>query len=138
VRTSEPSVALPVKVRAACLPTDAVGHAVRISGDRVAGKLQVARVDIDAAQASEARAFGIIASKPDALTCVVQTSGILADVLTGLTPGQLLFVSQDATLSGAPPSRPISGQRTIQALAYAVASDAAIVGERLRVRLTAE
>ena len=127
MRTLEPSVALPTRLPANCLAGDAVGNAVRITGDRVAGRYQATSVDIDATAAHEARGVGVIASKSDATTCVIQTGGILSGVLSGLTPGRLLFVAADATLSESPPPRPSSGYRTIQAMAYALAADVAVI-----------
>lgn len=127
MRTAEPAIAQPVKLRANCLSSDAVGHAVRITGDEVGGLYQVTRVDIDATTSQEAVAFGIIVSKQSSTTCVVQTSGVLSGVLSGLTSGKLLFVATNATLSDAPPARPSTGKRLIHAIAYALASDVAII-----------
>lgn len=138
MRTTEPTIALPTRLRASCLATDLVGHAVRITGDKAGGLYQVTRVDIDAVDAQEARAIGVIVVKADTTTCVVQTSGLVSGVWSGLTPGQLMFVRSDATLSNTPPSRPTTGKRTIQALAYAVAADEAVISLGLRVRAIPE
>lgn len=135
MRTAEPTISLPARLPATCLASDDVGHAVRITGDRVGGLYQVTRADIDAAASHEARSAGLIVSKTDSTTCVVQTSGILVGIFSGLTPGRLLFVGTDATLSTTPPSRPSSGRRTIQPLAYAVASDVAIIAPGASVRV---
>lgn len=138
MRTVEPSVALPSSIAARCLSADQVGHAVRVTGDKIDGLHQVTRTDIDATTPSEAKSVGVIASKSDSTTCVVQTSGVLAGVLSGLTPGRLLFVDTDATLTITPPPRPSSGERTIQALAYAIASDAAVIAPQLALRVLPE
>lgn len=138
MRTVEPSVALPGALPGRCLATDSVGHAVRVTGDRIDGLYQVTKVDIDAAAPSEAKGFGIISAKSDATTCIVQTSGPMSGVLSGLTPGRLLFVDTDATLTATPPPRPSSGERTIQALAYAVASDVAVIAPQVALRVRPE
>lgn len=123
---------------ATCLASDAVGHAVRISGDMAAGLYQVTSVDIDAADLDEARAIGIIAAKPTSTTCQVQTAGVLRGVISGATPGRVLYVATDATLSETPPPRPAAGKRLIQSIAYAVASDAAVISLYFRVRAIAD
>lgn len=116
-----------------CLASDEVGHAVRSSSDKVAGLYQVTRVDIDSTVAEEARAVGIISAKSDATTCVVRTAGSIEGVFTGLTPGKQLFVGTDAFLTHTPPAQPSSGQRLIQSVAYATASDAVVIAPGVRV-----
>lgn len=123
---------------ATCLASDAVGHAVRISGDMAAGLYQVTRVDIDATDLDEARAIGVIAAKADSTTCTVQTAGVLSGVLSGLTPGKVLYVATDATLSETPPPRPATGKRLIQSIAYAISSEVAVISMHTRVRVIAD
>lgn len=107
--------------QATCDASDSVGNAVYISGPAVVGVYDVRTVDIT--DASKAPAIGIIIKKLDATTCIVQITGIVTGVFSGLTPGQHLFVTAVGNLTQTPPSAPVSGIKYIQAVAYAIADD---------------
>lgn len=110
-----------------CQATDATGHAVYITGDKVGDYYQVTRVDPDDADVSKAIAVGIINAKSASDVCTVQTAGPITGLLSGLTPGAALFANLDATLREGPPSRPPTGSRVWQNVATATASNVFVV-----------
>lgn len=116
-----------ITFKAYCDTSDAVGHAVYITGDKIGDYHQVTRVDIDDANPGKAIARGIISTKLASNICNVQTYGPVAGVLSGMTPGASLFVNLDSTLREGPPSRPPTGSRLWQNVAYATASNVLVV-----------
>ncbi len=92
--------------KAYCLPTDQVGDAVRILGDKVGGLFQVTRVNIVSTTLRECRPVGVIAKKLDNTACIVQWGGILENVYDGLTYNESIFVGLDGRLTMTPPPRP--------------------------------
>lgn len=104
-----------------------------ISGPESGGLYSVTSVDID----STGNLFaGVIVAKPDSSTCVVQSSGIVKGILSGLTEGAGLFIQTDSTVGEGAPSRPLSGYRTIHRVASAVSSSDFLIAPGLRVRVT--
>jgi hypothetical protein len=67
----------------------ATGDAVYVSGPDKA----VSRVDIT--DPTKIPVHGIVVSKPSATTCLVQTSGLVEGVVSGLTPNAPYFVSDE-------------------------------------------
>ena len=116
-----------INLRANCDASDAVGHAVYCSGDKVGDFYQVTRVDIDNADKKKAVAMGIIIAKTSSTICIVQTRGPVADVKTGMTPGAAIFINPNATLREGPPSRPPTGARMRQSVGFAIADNTFIV-----------
>jgi hypothetical protein len=110
-----------------CYATDLVGDAVYIMGDRVGAYYQVTKVLIDDSSIIKSCACGLIVQKTTATTCKVQTIGIVSGIYSGLTPGLSLFVQTNSRLSHVVPSEPSSGMRSIQSLAYALATDVLLV-----------
>lgn len=121
MRLQTPPLALTDQyILAYCLPTDAVGDVVYITGDKIGERYQTTKIDID--DISTVPGIGIIVQKTAATECVVQVSGILRDVYVGLTPNKPLFAGLDARLTETPPSAPGSGRRAIQIIGQAIAS----------------
>lgn len=89
-----------------CATTDSVGDCVKVVGTRIAGKLDVRKVDITVA--GDIPSIGIIISKATSTTCTVQLDGIMSGVVTGLTPGKAYFISPTSTLT-LTPTVPTSG-----------------------------
>lgn len=54
-------------------------------------------------------AVGVIQSKSDPITCVVQTHGVLAGVYSGLLPGKTYFVGTGRRPVDTPPVAPVNG-----------------------------
>lgn len=108
-------------IQAICLVTDAIGHAVYVSGDKVAGLLQVTRADVD--NPGKMPAIGLIVDKLGATDCLVQLEGEVTGIYSGLTPNQSLFVGTDGMLTHTRPARPGTGSRYVQVLARALATD---------------
>lgn len=127
----------PSTLLADCLAADAVGFAVRVTADAVSGVYQVTTVDIDHTTTQETIAFGVIRSKPSSTRCVVQTRGVMAGVLSGLTPGARMFVGATGALQEGPPARPGIGKRIFQRAAYVLSSTVILVGFEEPSRVTA-
>lgn len=106
-----------------CEASDAAGHAVYITGDKIGEYHQVTKVNVDDADVKKAIAVGVIITKLAADVCTVQTYGPVPGLLSGLTPGASLFVNLDAALREGPPSRPPTGSRIWQHVGTATASD---------------
>lgn len=98
--------------KAYCFSTDLVGHLVYIMGSMVGDFYQVTKTDIT--NSSKIPSIGLIVHKDVATECVVQTAGIVRDLLTGLTPNATLFVGDDSSPVEAVPSRPVTGYKYIQ------------------------
>jgi hypothetical protein len=102
-----------------CFSTDAVGDFVYIFGDKVGDNYQVSKADQDVA--TKMPAVGVIIEKPSATDCVVQLSGIVRGIYTGLTPQKRYFLGADSRPTVAF-ARPTSGFRVVQVLGLALAS----------------
>jgi hypothetical protein len=127
----------PTVLLADCLATDSVGCAVRVMGDAVAGAYQVTKVDIDQTVApQQAISLAVIKSKASSTRCVIQTSGVLDGVFSGLTPGKRMFVGATGQLQEGPPSYPSSGARMLQLAAFVLSSTAILIGFNSPVQLT--
>lgn len=106
-----------------CDPSDAVGAAVYISGPVVGLKYQVRSTNID--NPSMVPAIGLLIRKTSPTECIVQTSGVLHDIYTGLTPRKHVMLGEGA---GAPltqtvPPRPTSGRRYFQFMGVALSDN---------------
>ena len=106
------------RIQANCQPTDAIGDAVYITGDKVGSLYQVAIVDIS--DRNKMPAVGIIIDKLTTTECIVQTSGIWENSYTGLTPNVPLFIDATGKLTSVRPARPLSGIRFVQTMAQAL------------------
>lgn len=115
-------------LEAFCFSTDAVGDAVYIMGDKVGGRHQVTKTDIN--DVTHAPAIGLIIFKETSTTCVVQVGGVLNGVYTGLTPQAPQFVGLDSKLHETPPAAPTTGRRSIQMLAQAISSEDLLISAR--------
>lgn len=99
-----PSPVIDCAFAATCLATDVVGDLVRISGP---GK-HVTKVN--PLFAEQMPAIGIIVSKSSSTECMVQVSDLVANVVSGLTPGQVYYVGADGRLSSTPLVAPYISQ----------------------------
>lgn len=90
-----------------CAAGDAVGDMMYVSGS---GK---AVAKADAFTAAKMPAVGPIISKPTSTSCIIQVSGIVYDVFSGLTPGQTYFIGAGGTISLVPPSPSVAYSQTI-------------------------
>lgn len=87
---------------ATCLVSDDIGMMVSVSGPAVDGKYSVESAD--PSDFSKMPAVAIIVDKIDTTTCIIQFSGIVKSVYSGLPSGKLLFVDDDGMLSDEPPA----------------------------------
>ena len=118
---------------ASCTAADDLGDCVKISGDAVDGVYQVASVDITAADPNPA--CGIIISKSSPTDCVVQVSGIMSGIYTGLTSGRLYFVDVNSRLDTDPPVPPGAGDtRYVQSMGQAVSDDVIVLAPALPIK----
>ena len=80
-----------------CQASDAVGDCVYITGAKVGELYQVTKADpLDGA--TKMPAIGILVEKLDSVTCKVQVTGTLEGVVSGLTPGKVVFVSSSGVV----------------------------------------
>ena len=116
-RVRPPDLAL-----ARCPSAATVGDMVYVSGERIGDEYVVDRCDIT--QAGK-RPWGVIISKPASASCIVQISGEVLGIYSGLTPGSPLFLGagDGAHLTHTPPAAPVSGKIYHQIAGQAVASD---------------
>lgn len=113
-------------VSANCQPTDQVGRAVHITGDRVGDLYQVTTVDIE--DDATIPSLGIIISKSSSTTCLVQLTGLVEGLLTGLTPDGVIFIAPDGSLTQTKPTANVApGFVWVQHMGQAMASDVFIL-----------
>ena len=89
-------------IPAKCLHTDEVGMCVYVTGTKSMGRSPVTAVDIKTA--GKYPAIGVIKSKSDATTCIVQVNGTVTVGLPFLSPGEPHFVGFDARPVVTPPT----------------------------------
>jgi len=99
-----------------CPDEYAVGDVVRVSGDEVGGRFQVARVDVG--DGAKMPAVGVIVRKVGT-TCIAQVAGVMKDIYAGLTPGLPVFVGVGARLTQAFPT---GGGKYLQEMGFALSS----------------
>lgn len=104
------------KLAANCLITDEVGDFVHITGDIVADRIQVEKVDVT--DRTTMPAIGVIIEKTSDTECVVQTDGDY--ITTGLTAGTLYYIGNDSKLSADRPTAAIGGIALVQIVGEAL------------------
>ena len=104
------------KFPANCLSSDSVGDFVYVSGPLIGGLRQVAGVNITAPATMPA--IGVIISKSDTQTCVVQVQGEYT--LAGLTPGKRYWLDTLRHPSIAPPTPAVGAQAVAQCVGIAL------------------
>ena len=102
----------PFAFPANCQASDSVGDCVHVSGDAVAGVIQVAVVDIT--DITRMPAVGVITSKASLTSCTVAFFGAVA--FSPVLPGRIYFVGGD----GKPTSTRPTGLVFIQILGLAL------------------
>jgi hypothetical protein len=90
--------------RADCPASVAVQDVVRVSGPQVAGRLQVELADPLAVPFLPA--VGVVVRKFTATLCLVQSTGPVRGVFSGLSPGALYYLGVGGTLVATPPGSP--------------------------------
>jgi hypothetical protein len=103
-----------------------VGHCVHITGAKVGDLYQVTKADpLDGP--AKMPSIGIIVEKLDATTCKVQVTGALEGVVTGLTPGKVVFVSSAGTLDHTIATPGVGSYAYIQSMGIALDIDVLLV-----------
>lgn len=92
----------PLSFPANCQSADDVGDCVYVSGDVIAGTIQVAKVDI--ADTTKMPSIGIITSKSGSTSCIVAFFGSVD--LSPAVPGKIYFVGADAKPTATRPAGP--------------------------------
>lgn len=118
--------------RANCLATDDVLDCVRITGPKVASRYQVTK--FDPTNSGEDQAVGIIVRKLDPTTCIVQFSGPLKDVYTGLTSGKRYWVGTDSRLTLTVGTPGVGGVFYLQLMGVATDSDEILVDPHMPMK----
>lgn len=106
-----------------CLSGDSVGDFVYITGNKVAGRVQVTKADIT--NVLKVPAVGVIVHKDNPTTCDVQWSGEVLGVFTGLTAGRVHFVDTDGTATASLPTSGVAYY--VQKVGVATSSDSMIL-----------
>lgn len=109
------------RVTASCLTTDAVGDLVYVAGSIAGNDYDVAKVDVG--DYTKMPAFGVIVAKLSTTRCVVQMSGEVVGIYTGLTEGRVYFAGSDGRPSLTPPAPGLSGRAYLQSVGLAVSAD---------------
>lgn len=108
------------KIPASCLPADAVGNCVFISGPKIGGYYQVRTVN--PIVSNNIPAVGLVVSKDSPSVCTVQMFGITT-ALSGLNPGADYFIDLDGTLTSTIPLAPVGEKYYIQPMGRAMSTD---------------
>lgn len=103
-----------------CLASDSVEDTVYITGPEVAGRIQVAKADID--DGAKMPVAGVILLKLSATLCQVQLQGELTVAGASFASGNIVFTSAAGKPDTSPPARPASGSRLIQRLGIALST----------------
>lgn len=109
------------RVTASCGVGDAVGDVVYVSGAKSGADYSVTKTDPTAYASMPG--LGIVIYKISATRCVVQLSGEVLGLYTGLTPGRVCWVGLDSRPTQTPPAAPISGRAYLNALGIATSTD---------------
>jgi len=118
-----------------CFATDAVGDVVYVMGAKVGQHYQVTKVNID--NVATMPAVGVIIQKPNATECIVQQSGIVRDIYTGMTPNKPLFVGTNSRLTETrTPNKPTTGRRALQIIGQALSSGDLLIAVKSPIILT--
>ena len=113
-------------VEANCLAPDAVGNCVYITGPKIADYYQVTTANpLDGA--IKMPAVGVIIEKLSPTLCKVQVTGEMKGIVTGLTPGRVVYVSSAGTLSHSLASPAVGQLAYIQSMGVAGSSDVVLV-----------
>ena len=108
-----------------CLSTDSAGKCVYITGPR-SGLYQVTTAEPQDGS-TKMPAIGVIIQKPTSVTCEVQLSGELDGLLSGFTPGRVLFVAVDGSLTHTIPTAAVGQLAYIQSMGVALSDDVVLV-----------
>ena len=104
-----------------CVHTDEVGMFVYITGPRSSGYVSVTAVDIKTV--GKYPAIGVIKTKSDAVTCVVQSYGSVIVGLPFLSPKEVHFVGFDARPTVTPPTAAAGEIVAVQPIGTALANN---------------
>ena len=102
-----------------CPATAVVGRAVYVTGDKVGERYQVAPVDIN--DPATFLAIGVLLKKTASTEGVVQLAGLFQG-LSGLTPGQPVYISASGALTHTAPTPPPAGIRLVQIIGRALST----------------
>jgi hypothetical protein len=111
---------------AKCQLTDVVGNCVYISGPAIGDTYQVTTAE-PRDGATKMPAMGVIIEKTAPTDCVVQVGGEMKGVAGGLTPGKVVFVAVNGTLTHVIPTALVGQLAYIQSMGVAVSGDVVLV-----------
>lgn len=106
------------ELSANCLASDVVGDIVHVTGDSVAGRIQVSKVDI--LESSKMPGVGVIISKSSPVDCIILRYGVLG--MVGLLPGKMYFAGIDGKPTLVRPVPPSGGKAFVQVVGVAMDS----------------
>ena len=108
-----------------CLAADEVGMFVYTTGPISSGRSPVTQSDITAV--GQSPSIGVIKSKSDATTCIVQYAGTVTVGLPFLSPGEPHFVGFDARPTVTPPTAAAGEIVVVQSIGTALSTDALLL-----------
>lgn len=122
-KSNVPSIPRSQKIfgRADCPSSDLVGDCVIIRGPKVGNRYQVQKPDLTDIRTGPS--VGIIVKKYSSTECLVQFSGPLVDVYSGLTSGSAYWMGSDARLTDVRPSAGVGETLYLQLMGVATDSD---------------
>lgn len=116
----------PNNITANCLSSDEVGKCVRITGPATGDVYQVTTAaPLDGGGTMPA--VGVIIRKVSTTTCTVQVDGLVEGVFSGLTPGKVLFVSEEGGLEHTPMTPPTGWTAYIQSMGVALSTEVVLL-----------
>lgn len=98
-----------------CLAADSVGKTVYITGNEVAGKIQVTTSDL--ADPAKMPVVGVIIEKSSSTDALVQYVGEVPPIFTGLTPNKILYAGPGGDPAD---SIPIASGDIVQRIGFAI------------------
>jgi hypothetical protein len=107
-------ISVPPTFEGTCSTSEAVGDVVFVNGP---GK-DVRKTDI--ADPNKVSSVGVVISKPTTTTCVVQVSGLISGIYTGLTPNSRYFLGADARPTATKPTGSEGSPTLVVALGIAI------------------
>lgn len=106
------------RITAICAVGDAVGDFVYINGPLIGADYSVTKADVT--QYTKVPSIGVIIHKLSATKCVVQMSGNVTGIYTGLTPGRSYWLGTNGQANILPPSPAILGKAYLQLVGVAL------------------
>lgn len=118
---SRPLAGARTKTTAACQSSDSVGDLVYVSGSFSGNDYVVTKADVT--QYVKMPTIAVITVKLSPTRCVIQFSGEVPGLYTGLSVGRVYFVGTDSRPTAVPPTPGLGQRLYLQSIGVAVDAD---------------